>query len=368
MHLSSLRSKHWSLWVISLWLCQSLMQGCAAAYPPVSSLEEALANEELQSKALKVRYDRTRWVLDVGWKLLLRLPKELQSAEVWQFGLYTAEISDEWRRMFELEQAEAGSLVLHPIASSPAEKAGVKAGDILLSINGDPIKSNKDLEWFVTNSISSGKECDVVIKRKNEEHLFKVRPVSLPTHAAFAIGPEGAVIAGTDGKRFTASYGVLNLIRDDDELAIVLGHELAHLLRNHNAKEFGGMTMGSVVPPAVSRMMGLGPLFGPFVSAVLGAFAGALRAGFSRDLEREADYIGLYIAHIAGYDVGKAPDFWERVAIENPESWVADYWATHPSASERLVRIKKTVKLIREGALLTIDSPAEVEGLLESGP
>lgn len=367
MHVSRLRSKHWSLWVISLCLCQSLIQGCAAAYPPVSSLEETLAREELQSKALKVRYDRTRWVLDVGWKLLRRAPKELQSTEVWQFGLYTTEISNEWRRMFELEDSEAGLLVLHPIASSPAEKAGVKAGDILLSINGDPIKSGEDLEWVFTNSITSGKECYVVIKRRNREMPFKIQPVSLPTHATFAIGPEGTVIAGTDGKRFTASYGILNLIRDDDELAIILGHELAHLLRNHNAKELGGMTMGSVLPPAVSRITGLGPLFGPVVSAILGAIAGAFRAGFSRELEREADYIGLYIAHSAGYDVGKAPDFWERVAIENPESWVSDYWATHPSAPERLVRIKKTVKLIREGVPLTIDSPAEVENLLESG-
>ena len=367
MRLSRLRSKHWSLWMISLWLCQSLIQGCAISYPPVSSLEEALAKEELQFKALKVRYDRSRWVLDVGWKLLWRLPEELQSMEVWEFGLYTTEIGDEWRRMFELEDTEAGLLVLHPIANSPAERAGVRAGDILMSINGDPITSKVDLEWFFNNGISSDKECDVVIKRKNKEVLFKIQPVRLPTHATFAISPEGTVIAGTDGKRFVASYGILNLIRDDDELAIILGHELAHVLRNHNVKELSGMTMGSALPPVVSRLIGLGPILGPFVSAIFGAFAGAFRAGFSRDLEREADYIGLYIAHSAGYDVGKAPDFWERVAIENPESLVADYWATHPSASERLVRIKKTVKLIREGVPLTIDTPAEVENLLESG-
>ena len=353
--------------MISLWLCQSLTQGCAVAYPPVSSLEEALAKEELQSKALKVRYDRSRWVLDVGWKLLWRLPKELQGTEVWQFGLHTTEISDEWRRMFELEDAEVGLLVLHSIADSPAEKAGVKAGDILLSINGDPIRTKVDLEGFFNNGIASSQECEVIIKRKNKELLFKIQTVRLSTHVTFAVGSEGTVIAGTDGNRFMASYGILNLIRDDDELAIILGHELAHVLRNHNVKEFSGMTMGSAFPPAVSRMMSLGPILGPFVSAIFGVLAGAFRAGFSRELEREADYIGLYIAHSAGYDVGKAPDFWERVAIENPESLVADYWATHPSASERLVRVKKTVKLIREGVPLTIDSPGEVENLLESG-
>ena len=323
--------------------------------------------EELQSKALKVRYDRSRWVLDVGWKLLWGLPKELQSMEVWQFGLYTTEIGDEWRRMFELEETEAGLLVLHPIANSPAEKAGVRAGDILLSINGNSMRSKVDLEGFFNNGIASCKECDVVIKRENKEVLFKIQPVNLPADANFTVGPEGTAIAGTDGNRFMASYGILNLVRDDDELAVILGHELAHLLRNHHAKELSGMTMGSALSPAVSRMLGLGPILGPFVGAIFGVFAGAFQAGFSRDLEREADYIGLYIAHSAGYNVSKAPDFWERVAIENPESLVGDYWATHPSAAERLVRIKKTVKLIRDGVPLTIDSPGRVENLPGSG-
>lgn len=257
--------------------------------------------------------------------------------------------------------------MLHPIANSPAEKAGVKAGDIVLSINGDPIRSTEDLEWSFNNSVTSRKQCDVVVRRKNKEVLLEIRPVSFPAQATFAVGPGGAVTAGTDGNRFTASYGIFNLIRDDDELAIVLGHELAHVLREHNAKELSGMVVGGVLPPTVSRLVGVGPILGPFVSAIFGVFAGAFQAGFSRELEREADYIGLYITHSAGYDIGKAPDLWERVAIENPESLDADHWATHPSASERLVRIKKTVELIRKGVTLTIDPPAEVENLSDSG-
>ena len=67
---------------------------------------------------------------------------------------------------------------------------------------------------------------------------------------------------------------------------------------------------------------------------------------FSQDFEKEADYMGVYLAVRAGYDVSNAADFWRRMAIEHPGSVKQNYLSTHPSTPERSVGIERTVREI----------------------
>jgi predicted Zn-dependent protease len=102
---------------------------------------------------------------------------------------------------------------------------------------------------------------------------------------------------------------------DDDEVAIVLGHELAHATLEHtrrtmhkgrwariarSAASIGGDVMGGWGGVAVSLGGGLG--------------ASALGNGFSRGFEDEADRVGLRYAYEGGYDASKAPALWLRFA------------------------------------------------------
>jgi predicted Zn-dependent protease len=70
---------------------------------------------------------------------------------------------------------------------------------------------------------------------------------------------------------------------------------------------------------------------------------------YTREQEREADYLGMYAAHQAGFNVEAAPALWERFAVATPESMNDSFFKNHPPSTERLVRVQKTVEEIRQG-------------------
>jgi predicted Zn-dependent protease len=70
------------------------------------------------------------------------------------------------------------------------------------------------------------------------------------------------------------------------------------------------------------------------------------KAAFSVGFETEADYVGLYIVALAGYNFAEAPNLWRRMAVLNPAS--IDHSKSHPSAPERFVALEGGVKEIQE--------------------
>ena len=113
---------------------------------------------------------------------------------------------------------------------------------------------------------------------------------------------------------------------DDDEVALVLGHELAHATHEHSRKQLRR-----------NRWVGIGSLAAVVLAetvvddkttrrgvelATLGT-ALALTAGYSREHEDQADRVGMRYAHEGGYDVTKGPQLWGRFAEKYGESPVA---------------------------------------------
>ena len=99
----------------------------------------------------------------------------------------------------------------------------------------------------------------------------------------------------------------------DDELAVILGHELAHYTHEHSRK---GAKRGMIL-----QMLSVGALVGASsVGGTAGQAAGiggllgltAFQSGYSRDMEDQADRVGLRYAYEGGFDVRQAPRLWER--------------------------------------------------------
>jgi predicted Zn-dependent protease len=137
------------------------------------------------------------------------------------------------------------------------------------------------------------------------------------------------------GGKIAFFAGILDKLQlTDDEVAMVMGHEVGHALWEH-ARERAGKTMlvnaGRVVAGLVFGQLG----------DVVGAGAGTLATlKFSRNDELEADLIGMELAARAGYDPSAGVTLWQKMSQASkgaPPQWMS----THPSGETRIDTIKK---------------------------
>ena len=137
---------------------------------------------------------------------------------------------------------------------------------------------------------------------------------------------------------YTGILGQLKLT--DDEVAMVMGHEIAHALREHARERMGkaaatnGLaTIGSTV---ASVFFGVNPNLTDFVAK---QGANLLNLKFSRDDETEADLVGMEIAARAGYDPRSGVTLWQKMSAASkgaPPQWLS----THPSGNTRIEEIQ----------------------------
>jgi metalloendopeptidase OMA1, mitochondrial len=151
--------------------------------------------------------------------------------------------------------------------------------------------------------------------------------------------------------RIAIYTGILPITQNEDGLAIVMGHEVAHATKRHGAQR---MTQSTYTQAAMSvaqagmSMVQLGEETKAGVMATLGMGAQVgMLLPFSRDHEREADIEGLRFAIRAGYDPEQAPPLWERMAklgSGNTPSWLS----THPDPLERAQKLREMIPILRE--------------------
>jgi predicted Zn-dependent protease len=144
------------------------------------------------------------------------------------------------------------------------------------------------------------------------------------------------------GGKIAFFSGLLSSLKlTDDEIAIVMGHEIAHALREHGRERAAKSGLAS----AGARIAGIGlsALFGidPNLSAAAtGGVANLTMLKFSRDDETEADLVGLDIVARAGYDPRAGVALWQKMAAlsrNSPPQW----FSTHPAGKNRIAEIRK---------------------------
>lgn len=135
------------------------------------------------------------------------------------------------------------------------------------------------------------------------------------------------------GGKIAVYTGLLEKLRlSDDELAAVLGHEMAHALREHARERASEQAVAGTLISVGSAILGVGDLGQKGMEY---AYMGLLGLPNSRAHETEADRIGVELAARAGYDPRAAITLWQKMAQLGGGSQIK-FLSTHPSNADRL--------------------------------
>lgn len=141
------------------------------------------------------------------------------------------------------------------------------------------------------------------------------------------------------GGKVAVYSGILPVMKDENGMAVVMGHEVAHAIAKHSSER------ASQAMVAQGLGSSLGALAGQNPGTAKNIFLGAVGVGtqlkmlsFGRNQESEADRLGLIFMAMAGYDPRGAPTFWERMAAQSQGS-PPEFLSTHPSDATRIADI-----------------------------
>lgn len=150
------------------------------------------------------------------------------------------------------------------------------------------------------------------------------------------------------GGKIVVYEGLLRLVNSDDELAVVIGHEVAHAVAKHSNERISQQMLAQYGAQILNLSLdSKGPLIQSLAGQVygLGAQYGVMLP-FSRKHELEADHMGLILMTIAGYKPEAAIDFWQKMAANSGEK-PAELLSTHPSDERRINDIRKQLPQVK---------------------
>ena len=150
------------------------------------------------------------------------------------------------------------------------------------------------------------------------------------------------------GGKIVVYEGLMKLVSSDDELAVVIGHEVAHAVARHSNErisqemlaQYGAQILSqslsqksAAIQNMANKVYGIGAQYGVVLP-------------FSRKHESEADYMGLIFMTMAGYNPDVAINFWKKMSAGGGAQ-VPEIMSTHPSDARRISDIQKALPEIK---------------------
>ncbi len=145
------------------------------------------------------------------------------------------------------------------------------------------------------------------------------------------------------GGKLAVYTGLYPVAQDEAGLATVMGHEVAHALARHGAERMSqGMALEAI---GVALSVAASGQSAGVQQAVMQAYGLGSQVGvmlpFSRQMESEADHIGLILMAKAGYDPRVSVGLWERMSALSGGAGPPDFLATHPSSTTRIAQLQE---------------------------
>lgn len=266
-----------------------------------------------------------------------------------QIGLYAAtpqSLPHKYRSYAReaLQLTWARPTAISVVDGSPAARAGIVKGDEITALNGELIPVTGTDDWITRWLLRNGlKPLEASIRRDSEDRTVTITPVMGCAIPVVYMTAEN-VNAYTDGEKIVLYAGIVDMAKTDAQLAVVIGHELAHANLGHIDKKTVNRLLGMASGLAIDGGFALGGI----------STGGAFRREFTKvgllaysvGFEREADYVGAYYAARAGYDLTGTEEVWRQMGLKHPDS--IRFARTHPATPTRFLQMQKVAAEIAD--------------------
>ena len=303
----------------------------ALSTPATSVSSHAKVSDDAQASLLALQRDDQR-VADTAWRIAARNAKSC--TKIWAaLGVSLQHVSQYSPAYRAAAQAAFGlddsyPSILAVAKSSPASASGLQPNDTLRTVNGVDLigKSRGQTSAASYDAVSAAmaalealpeqQAAVLLIERGGQKFDVSVTPQNV-CRSRVELAPGNAINANANGLVAQISGRLVNWVQSDDELALVIAHEMAHNLMGH--------------PKTLSEKSALSGL----------ATSLGLSGRAQRQMELDADRMGIIMAANAGYNYKIAPDFWARLNSNAP---LAAFLATsHPTTRTRRENAQRVV-------------------------
>lgn len=318
-----------------------LLTGCAPrTHVPTASHGAIDAEASAQNKmVIKHQVAQMQRLQNVAYPILSRndvlCGKEVKP----YYGFYTVTQSALPKRDKEAYASLYGiteqPTVFMTVKGSPAA-AKLRIGDEIVAIGGQAIKSGSAGQRAFENAALSADMLRLTVKRGSKKVDVNVKPDRVCGYDVVLV-PGQQINAYADGSKIYMTSAMLDFIDSDNQLALIVGHELAHNTREHIASKRGNALIGALIGAVITVGTGVD---------VTNTFAEVGAGAYSQSFEAEADYVGLYHTARAGYNIHEAPKFFRKLSLANPAAIHAS--SSHPSNAERFVVLEHVVAEIQK--------------------
>lgn len=319
---------------------------CAAAVLLTSCATEsawddsAITLEQDGPARLKQLVEMQDRLEDVSGKLLIRNTDLCQNQLRNILGFSVANkytYSSAWASMAESTLGLGNRLqVMNVVPGSGAERAGLKRGDVLVSIDGTaaPQGSNAEQEavQMLSSAVSQGRAVAVTVSRGGSQRTLTI-PVTVACGFHVELGQSPNVTAFSDGNRIMITQGMMIYAKSDESLAYVIAKEMAHTVLDHpklvkNTAKAKILIDKLIQTPAKSTdTTGLRPM--------------------SRKFDIDSDSLSLAMLMRGGYGIDGTTRFWRNLAYHYPATRKKHYTSLHPETTSRVSVMPQSITRIK---------------------
>jgi hypothetical protein len=331
--------------------CAGLCAGCAipiARLPDLSPDAVEAEHRRQQIAQMRLYYAQLARVDTVAFRIRVANREFCQNVGA-QIGMHAVTVQSLPRKYRSYSNEALGvswtkPTVISVVEGSPAAFAGIKVGDQIMMLDEDPVPPTGTAGFIAGYLRSRGEQpVRVSLRRDGVDQTVPVTPV-LACAIPIEYITDDTTNAFTNGEKIFIYSGIVALTRTDAQLAVIIGHELAHVTMGHLDKQRINMVIGMAGGAMIDGGFALGGIYtdGTFTRHLGQAGLMAYSVGF----EREADYVGAYYAARAGYDLAGTEEVWRAMGQMHPDS--IRFAKTHPATPTRFIQMREAATEIAD--------------------